>query len=58
MFMRSWVILGFDTHIVYSKHGIGGEGCNYKFNNLFLDVWCVTKFMHRAMHLPPIYNLY
>jgi hypothetical protein len=42
MFMKSWAILGSNKHIVCSKHNIGGEGCNYKFNNCFLHIWCVT----------------
>jgi hypothetical protein len=24
-------------------HNIGGVGCNYRFNNLFFDVWCVIS---------------
>ncbi len=41
MFTKSWSILEFDKHIVYSKQNIGDEGCNYKFNYLFLmcGVW-------------------
>jgi hypothetical protein len=30
---------------------LGGEGCSYKFNHLFLNVWCVTKLGHLLM--PP-----
>jgi hypothetical protein len=55
--MKSWVILGFDAHIVCFRHNIGGEGCNCKFNNLFFDVWCVTKFVHHLMHLHINYSL-
>jgi hypothetical protein len=54
--MKSWAIFGFDEHIVFSKHNIGGKGCSYKCNNLFLGVWCVTKFMHILMHLHLTYN--
>ncbi len=37
---------------------IGGEGSNCKFSNLFLGVWCVTKFEHLSMHLDLTYSLY
>jgi hypothetical protein len=40
--MKSWAILGFDKHTICSRHSISDEGCNYKFNNLILGVWCVT----------------
>jgi hypothetical protein len=50
--------LGFDGHIVCSKHNIGGEGCNCKFSNLFLGVLCVTKFGHLSMYLHFTYNFY
>jgi hypothetical protein len=56
--MRSWAILGFDQHKVSSKHNIGGKGCNYKFNNLFLGVWCVTKSGHLSMHINLTYSPY
>jgi hypothetical protein len=56
--MKSWAILGSDGHIVCSKQNIGHEGCNYKFSNLFLGVWCVTKFKHLLMHLHFTYNPY
>jgi len=57
--MRSWAILGSDKSIqIYSVHNIGGEGCNCKFNNLFIGVWCVTKFMNLSMHLHFTHNLY
>jgi hypothetical protein len=56
--MKSWAILGFNGHTICSKHHTGGEGCNYKFNNLFLNVWCVTKFKHLSMHLHLSNNLY
>jgi len=56
--MKSWAILGSNKHTVCSKHNIGGEGCNYKFNNLFLSVWCVTKFKHLSMHLHFTYQLW
>jgi len=42
MFMKSWAILGFNKFIQsYFVHNIGGEGCNCKFNNLFIvyGVW-------------------
>ncbi len=32
MLMKSLVILGSNKHIIFSRHNIGGEGCNYKFN--------------------------
>jgi len=46
MFIKSWVILGFNRPIVCYKHNITGVGCNYMFNNLFVGVWCVTKCGH------------
>ncbi len=46
------------TYITCSKHSIGGKGCTYKFNNLFLDVWCVIKFEHLSMHLHFTYSPY
>jgi len=52
--MRNWAILGFDGHTICSKHNIGSEECNCKFNNLFLGVWCVIKFKH--LHLHPTYH--
>jgi hypothetical protein len=55
--MRSWAILGFDEHIICSKHNIGGKGCNYKFNNLFLSVWYVIEFGHLSMHTPHLQPL-
>jgi hypothetical protein len=58
MLMRSWAILGFDIHTICSRQNIGNEGCNCKFNNLFLGVWCVTEFKHLSMHLHFTYNLY
>ncbi len=51
-------ILGSDKHTICSRHNVGGEGCNCKFNNLFLGVWCVTKSKHLSMHLHFTYNLY
>jgi hypothetical protein len=57
MLMRSWVILGSNKHVGCSKHNINGEGCKYKFNNLFLNVWCATEFGHHLMHLHLIYKL-
>jgi len=51
-------ILGSNGHIIYSRHNTSGEGCNCKFNNLFLGVWCVTKFEHFSMHIHLTYNPY
>jgi hypothetical protein len=56
MFMRIWVILGFNIPIVCYRHNINGVGCNYMFNNLFIGVWCVTKRGHHSMHLHFICN--
>jgi hypothetical protein len=56
--MRSWAILVFDKHIVCFKHNTSGEGCNCKFSNLFLGVWCVIKFGHLSMHLHLTFNPY
>jgi hypothetical protein len=50
--------MGFDEHIVCSQPSINGEGCNCKFNNLFLGVSCVIKFEHLLMHLHFTYNPY
>jgi hypothetical protein len=58
MLMKSWTTLGFDGYIICSKHNTSGEGCNCKFNNLFLGVWCVIKFGHLSMHLHFTYNPY
>jgi hypothetical protein len=58
MLMKSWAILGSNEHIIWFKHNIGGEGCNYKFNNFLINVWCVTKFRHLLMHLHFTYNSY
>jgi hypothetical protein len=55
--MKNWAIMGSDEHTICSKPNIGGEGCNSKFNNLFLGVCCVTKFEHLSMHLYLTYNL-
>ncbi len=49
--MKSWAILGFDKYTICYKHSTSGEGCNYKFNNLILGVWCVIEFRHLLMHL-------
>jgi hypothetical protein len=46
------------VHTIYSVHNIHGEGFNCEFNNLFIGVWCVTKFKHLLMHLHFTYNLY
>jgi hypothetical protein len=56
MFMKSWAILGFDKPIIYSKHNICGKGCNYRFNSLFLDVWCMSKCGGHSTHLYFIYG--
>lgn len=58
MLIKSWAILGFDEHIICFKHNIGCEGCNYKFNNFFISVWCVTEFKHLSMHLYLTYSPY
>jgi hypothetical protein len=52
--MKSWVILGFNKHIVCSKHNIGGEGYNYKFNKFFLHIWCVTLGIFQCTYTSPI----
>ncbi len=44
------------AHIVCFRHNIGDKGCNYRFNNVFHGVWCVTKFGHHLIHLHLIYN--
>jgi hypothetical protein len=56
--MKSWAILGFNGHTICSKHNIVHKGCNYKFNNLFIGVWCVTEFGTFSMHLHLTYNPY
>jgi hypothetical protein len=48
--------MGCNEPIVYSNHNTNGEKCNYKFNNLFFDVWYVTKYGYHSMHLHFIYN--
>jgi len=58
MFMKSWAILGSDGPIVCSMHNIGGVGCNYRFNNLFFDVWGVIEYEHHSTQQHPNYNLY
>jgi len=50
--------LGSNGHTICFRHNIGGKGCNCKFNNLFLDVWCVVKLGHLSMHLHLTYNPY
>jgi hypothetical protein len=55
--MKSWANLGFDRHITYSKHSIVGEGCNYKFNNLFMCMVCdqvPASFNTFIFHLQPL----
>jgi len=49
-FMKSWATLGSNEPIVCSRHNIGGMGCNYKFKNLFLGVWCVIEYRHHSTH--------
>jgi len=51
MFKKSWAILGFDKPIVYFKHNICGKGCNYRFNSLFIDAWCMSKCGCHLTHL-------
>ncbi len=58
MLMNSWAILGFDGPIVCFRHSIGGVGCNYKFNSLFLGVWCVIEYGHHSTHQHFSYNPY
>ncbi len=48
---------GVNKHTICSKHSTSGKGCNYKFNNLFLGVWCVIEFGHLLMHLHLTSNL-
>jgi hypothetical protein len=55
---KSWAILGSDGHTICSKHNIGGDGCNCKFKNLFIGVWCVTKFKYLSIYLHLTYNPY
>ncbi len=56
MLINSWAILGFDEHVVCFRHNIHDGGCNYMFNNVFHDVWCVIEFMYHSMHVHFIYN--
>jgi hypothetical protein len=56
--MMSWAILESNRHTICSKHNISGEGCNCKFSNLFVGVWCVIEFEHLSMHLHLTYNPY
>jgi hypothetical protein len=56
MLMRSWAIMGCNEPIIYCNHKNNGEKCDYKFNNLFLDVWYMTKYKYYSMHLHFIYN--
>jgi hypothetical protein len=55
MFMRSWAISRSKIIIICSMSNIGGQGCNFMFNNLFIGVWCVIKCKHHTMHLHFIY---
>jgi hypothetical protein len=48
--------LGFVRLIVCFRHNIGGDKCNYKFNNLCFNVWHVIECEHHSMHLHFIYN--
>jgi hypothetical protein len=56
--MRSWAILGSNGSMVCSKHNIGGVGCNYRFNSLFVGVWCVIEYGHHLAHQHPNYSPY
>ncbi len=56
--MKSWDILGYGRPIVCFKASIDGEPCNWRFNNLFHNAWCVIKFVHHLMYPFHIYNLY
>jgi hypothetical protein len=57
MLMSNWAILGFDGPTICFKYSNGGGGCNYRFNILFLGVWCLTKWGCHSTHLHFIYNL-
>jgi len=56
--MKTGDILGYIKPIVYVKANIGGEACNWRFNNLLHNAWCVIRFVHHLMHPPHIYCLY
>ncbi len=34
-----------------SRHNTGGKGCNCKFSNLFLSIWCVFGCLSMHLHL-------
>jgi hypothetical protein len=38
MFMKNWAILGFVRFIVCFEYSNSDEGCNCKFNSLYLGV--------------------
>jgi hypothetical protein len=40
-------ILGSNKPLVCFKHNINGKGCNFGFNNLFLNVLCDIKYKLR-----------
>jgi hypothetical protein len=42
----------------YSRQNFGGVGCNYKFNNLFFDVWHVIEYGHHSTHQDLNYSPY
>jgi hypothetical protein len=56
MFMRSWAILRSNGPIIKSMDNFGVKVCNYKFNNLFIGVWCVIECEHFLTHSHIIYN--
>ncbi len=57
MFTKNLTILGFIKVITCDfKHNVIGKGCNFKFNNLFFNVWCVMKWKCHSTRLHPIYN--
>jgi hypothetical protein len=58
MLMKSWAISGSGGPTIYSMHSTGGMGCNYKFSNLFIGVWCVIKYGHHSTHQNPNYSPY
>jgi hypothetical protein len=58
MFMKNWVILGFNGPIVCSMHNIGGEECNFRFNNLFFGVCFMIGYEFHSIHLHFIFNHY
>jgi hypothetical protein len=56
--MKSRDILGYVKPMVYFKNNIGRKACNWRFDNLFHNAWCVIKFVHHLMYPPHIKYLY